>query len=390
MNILFLNIFRPTEDASGGIARVTRNLNRIFTENGHRCSLAYFIGMIEKETGEYYESVKLEQGNEYELLSRLAVDTDVVIIQIQMTKKYLYLLPILDRLKREYGIRLVYCHHSVPFAEAAGLDFHYLKWILFHSKGKLKTALWCATCILFPRFCTRRIAARRQVVSDVVDKVVLLSESFIPEYLKYVDTDRNKLACIGNCFTYTNGGYDETLKENTILVVSNMTEQAKRISTILKAWKQIKSMDGTENWKLQLVGNGEDFEEYRRIAARLKLTGCSFEGRQNPLPYYRKSKMLLMASAFEGFGMVILEAQQMGCVPVVCNSTSSVHDIIDNGKNGMIISPQLLAGTVYGLMRDDARRQEIAGQCPSMNGKFSERTIYSKWENLFKHLGNDE
>lgn len=51
MNILFLNIFQPTENARSGIVRVTANLSRVFSENGHRCSIAYFIAMPGKEAG---------------------------------------------------------------------------------------------------------------------------------------------------------------------------------------------------------------------------------------------------------------------------------------------------------------------------------------------------
>ncbi len=45
-----------------------------------------------------------------------------------------------------------------------------------------------------------------------------------------------------------------------------------------------------------------------------------------------------MTSAFEGFPMSIIEAQQNGVVPIVMDSFLSVHDIIDNDVNGVLIS----------------------------------------------------
>lgn len=44
-----------------------------------------------------------------------------------------------------------------------------------------------------------------------------------------------------------------------------------------------------------------------------------------------------MASNSEGFGMVLVEAQQYGCVPVALDSFSAVHDIIENGRNGVLV-----------------------------------------------------
>lgn len=43
-----------------------------------------------------------------------------------------------------------------------------------------------------------------------------------------------------------------------------------------------------------------------------------------------------MTSAFEGFGMTLVEAQQYGVVPIVMDSYKSLHDIIKNDETASL------------------------------------------------------
>lgn len=80
------------------------------------------------------------------------------------------------------------------------------------------------------------------------------------------------------------------------------------------------------------MGDGDDKDLYLELSRRLGLKNISFEGRRNPLDYYRKSAVFLMTSLFEGFGVTLTEAQQMGVVPMAMDSFDAVHDIIVHGK----------------------------------------------------------
>lgn len=71
------------------------------------------------------------------------------------------------------------------------------------------------------------------------------------------------------------------------------------------------------------------------IPDRLVLKNVLFEGRQNPLSYYRRAAVFLMTSLFEGFGVTLTEAQQMGVVPMAMDSFEAVHDIINHRVSGI-------------------------------------------------------
>lgn len=398
MKILFLNTYQPTSNASGGIARVTCNLGNLFTENGHKCSLAYYKESDGQVEDCFENSVQLTFHKEQPLLEKLAAAHDVFIIQIQMSKAYLHLVPIFGQIRERFGTKVIYCHHSVPFAEAAGYDISYLRFLLFHSnlsfKERIKWSGWCLTSIVLPGYTIRKIAGRRQYVTDHVDKVVLLSKSFIPVFRKYVNCPDDKVTGIGNCFTFKEKLTSEELdsKQKKVLVVANMNEHAKRVSEMLHIWKKVsRHYPEAQQWNLILIGDGPDLEYYRKLSKRLKLTNCVFKGKQDPQPYYRESSILIMASAFEGFGMVILEAQQMGCVPLVYDSYVSVHDLIDDGRNGFLIHNKNQGEYIkqlVKLMTDSDMRHEIAVNCINIDNHFSSDAIYAKWKNLFDSIKN--
>ena len=102
MNILFLNTYQPTSNASGGIARVTCNLGNLFTENGHRCSVAYYHESNGQVEGCFEKTVQLTFRQEQPLLERFAASYDVFIIQIQMTKDYLNLAPVFGDIRKRF------------------------------------------------------------------------------------------------------------------------------------------------------------------------------------------------------------------------------------------------------------------------------------------------
>lgn len=395
MNILFLNTYKPTSNASGGIARVTCNLGNLFSSNGYKCGVAYYYDVAGNVEGCFEIATQLDSHHEQSALEELAATYQVFIIQIQMSKAYLHLMPMLDVVKNRFGTKVIYCHHNVPFVEAAGYDFNYLKFLLFHSSAKLserlKDSAWCLISILIPKYSIKKIAKRRQYVTDHVDKVVMLSDTFIPAFRQYVNCPENKVTAIGNCVTFQDGLKTLESKEKTVLVVSNMNEMAKRISAMLHIWKDVLKKDSLKDWNLVLVGDGVDLDYYKKLAKRLNLRNCTFVGRQNPRPYYEKGSILMLTSAYEGFGMVILEAQQMGCVPVVYDSYESVRDLIEDGRNGLLVenkNKKQFVEKLASLMENEPARREIADNCINMDNRFSADVIFSLWEKLFCSLQN--
>lgn len=222
------------------------------------------------------------------------------------------------------------------------------------------------------------------------DKLVLLSEKFFEEYkMKYMIRDDSKFAAIGNALSFDTFATEEDIntKKKQLLVVTRFAEQSKRVSLILKTWEKIYLK--YPEWELVLVGFGRSEPQYREFVNKHNLSRVRFEGKQKPEKYYREAPIFLMTSAYEGWGMTLTEAQQMGCVPIVMNSYSSLSDIIIDGENGIIARNNDLKDfceKVEWMMNHQDERNQMARKAIETSKRFERNIISEKKYQLIKEM----
>lgn len=225
------------------------------------------------------------------------------------------------------------------------------------------------------------------------DKYIFLSKSFEDHYRELSKCmDRlNKLDSISNPLTYNFkydiANYNSKMKE--VLFVGRIFEYHKRLSYILKIWKSIEEKPELNDWSLRIVGDGPDMASTKQLSNKLGLHRISFEGFKNPRPFYETASIFMMTSAFEGFGMTLVEAQQYGVVPIVMDTYSSLHDILVNKENGIIIQDNDLkefANELTNLMVYADFRKRLALNGLQSCQKFSVESIVNQWEQLFVSL----
>jgi glycosyltransferase involved in cell wall biosynthesis len=225
------------------------------------------------------------------------------------------------------------------------------------------------------------------------DKYVFLAKSFMDEYqaISGIEDKANKFYAINNPLTY-HYEYDMEnfeRKKKEVLYVGRIYEYQKRVSYVLKIWKIIERNCEFSDWNLKIVGDGPDMEVSKRLACQLGLRQVTFEGFKDPKPYYLDASIFFMTSAMEGFGMTLVEAQQYGVVPVVMDTYSSLHEIIESGKNGIIIPDNDLDGyakAVEKLMLEPVYRKQLAENGLRTCKKFTVNHIADEWENLFNQM----
>jgi glycosyltransferase involved in cell wall biosynthesis len=166
-------------------------------------------------------------------------------------------------------------------------------------------------------------------------------------------------------------------------------DENKRLPYIIDAWNILQNKMECADWNLVIVGDGIDFIKIREYAVALGCERIYFKGYQNPLEYYKRASIFVMASANEGFPMVLIEAQQNGCVPIVMDSFPTLHDIVKNNENGLIVKNDDIPGfidAVFSLVSNDARRKILAQNCMETCKRFSMDNIIKQWETLFRDV----
>lgn len=143
---------------------------------------------------------------------------------------------------------------------------------------------------------------------------------------------------------------------------------------------------------MMLVGDGIDKRIIQNLIVKHKLERIQITGFTNPMQYYEKAKILLLPSYTEGFGMVLLEAMQNECIPIVFDSSMGFKDIIDNNKNGFIINAlnkEKYIEKCKFLMDNEDIRQKMATQCYlKVANSFNMEKIGTEWIDLFQRLIN--
>lgn len=376
MNILY--ILANSLKVNGGIGTATLALQKILAKHGHNVRLCRFGKDMENDIEAFIfpDNSNPESMENIHFLNGIikGENIDIVINQFGQEKKFCLLC---CKAKINTGAKLINCHH---FALLPGLQIR---------AGLLSRIL---PNLLIYKFKETRELRLRNFAYDNSDRLVLLSDEFIKQYGNLASgKNLSKLVAIPDPLVFESPGIDLQKKQKTILFVGRIVDGEKRISLIIELWRQICNLQEYAEWNLKIVGDGKDLCRLKQSTTGLPR--ISFEGYQNPVAYYEQASIFLMCSYiyFEGFGMVLIEAQSCGCVPVAMNSWISIGDIMEDGENGFIVpynNMEMFVGKTKILMDNEELRHEMAQKCIESSKKFSMEIIAEKWERLFFEVMN--
>ena len=383
MNILYIMRYWPVY---GGGETITVTLSNEFVKRGHNVFIAYTYyntidpmpySLADKIKSKKLYTIEGYKKNDIDQLRKYIIDNDIDIMINQWGNTTLC-----DLARKGTKCKLITCWHLsvlLPLGDE-------MNW-----KRRLTQP------ILGKKFFERRWH-NNQMANHLnnyrrSDKYVFLAKSFMDEYqaISGIEDKANKFYAINNPLTY-HYEYDMEnfeRKKKEVLYVGRIYEYPKRVSYVLKIWKIIESNCEFSDWNLKIVGDGPDMEASKELASDLGLRRVTFEGFKDPKPYYLDASIFFMTSASEGFGMTLVEAQQYGVVPVVMDTYSSLHEIIESGKNGIIIPDNNLEGyatAVEKLMLEPVYRKQLAENGLRTCKKFTVNHIADEWENLFNQM----
>jgi glycosyltransferase involved in cell wall biosynthesis len=157
------------------------------------------------------------------------------------------------------------------------------------------------------------------------------------------------------------------------------------VSRALKIWKAVEPY-GYNDWKFVLVGHGNDMNYYKTLIEKNKIKNVELLGKHDPLSFYKRASIFLMTSAYEGWGMTIVEAMQNGCVPIVYDTFDAAKDIIRSNESGYVIkdgNSSEYCEKLRNLMCDDQRRKSMAQNAVSDMKRYTLDNIVKQWTELF-------
>lgn len=297
--------------------------------------------------------------------------------------------PILRDATRGGRAKVVSIYHSSPYALFAELRERYAL-ALYRARYKGEWLQLMKLLLKFPLSWLNTLHKTKRVFRSLAensDLVCPLSEHYIGEFMRLIGRKYGHFRAVTNPLLSVVVENTHSTKKNQVVIVARHDWKPKRIDRAIRIWHKVAPQ--FPEWQLVILGDGPHRKDFEEVAERLRVKNIIFTGTQSPEPYYAESKLICLTSGWEGLPMVLLEAQQYGCVPIAYESFSALPDIITNGKTGFRIPPfreKIFIEKLTYLMTHEEERERMAQNCVLHSRNFKVSDIAEHWLNIFSNL----
>lgn len=307
---------------------------------------------------------------------------DGIDILVQVTKA----IPRIDEIVANTGVKTIVSCHGEPFWQRYAIVYRRQKglirkilWKLYNSRRYESGALAMSKAV-----------SRTMKEYDCCDAYTVLCESYKHEMAATLgfDPDRSHIYSIENPeYPVDDVNYN---KEKIVLFCGRFENWSKRIDRLLRIWG--KAQDRMPDWKLVLVGNGENWDMLTGMAREMSLKRVEFEGyRNNVAEYYRRASVVALTSETEGWPLALTEAQAQGCIAIAFDCSSGVREVLAHDEGCGIVVPSFdedkYADELVRISQMSPE-EELAIRMNAVRKSrlYAPEIIAEKWKSLFDQL----
>lgn len=227
----------------------------------------------------------------------------------------------------------------------------------------------------------------KTLIKKHASKLVVLTEEDRLKHIEEYNLQSGFIVTIPNpCLLNIDNNYN--FEHKTFLAVGRLAPQ-KNFSALLDAWAQIQQQ--CPDWQLVIVGKGELEAELKSQAAKLILQRVTFAGHtDNVEHYYQTASCFVLSSEYEGFPMVILEAQSYGLPVISFDCKTGPRDLVTDGINGHLVEDgnvEQFADRMLLFTLDEEKAKKMSVNAINGVKQFNMETIMKKWTNLIEEVG---
>lgn len=227
-------------------------------------------------------------------------------------------------------------------------------------------------------------------VVNCADRVIVPSDYFKNIVLKWVKNNPSKVVRIYNGIELENSksyfrNRNTKLRQKTILSAGRLVPW-KGFDTLIEMMKDL------PGWRLKIVGDGP-----QRRVLELKIADYGLKDRvelfgnvprETLLQLLSEARVFVLNTSFESFSFQIVEAMNAG-VPVVATDVCNLNEIIENGKEGILIKPnnkQQIVAAVAKLDENHGFRKKVIENARKKAQMFSIQKTSKELIEVFKNL----
>lgn len=229
------------------------------------------------------------------------------------------------------------------------------------------------------------MANRNPLFSFAVKRAYSHADIFVAQTQKaksyFSDEIQKKTAVIPNPIRVA--AYRVTNREKRIVTAGRLTRQ-KNHKMLIKAFSHVH--DKHPEYSLDIYGEGELRTDLEKLIQDVGLSDyVSLRGAVSDLhDQIKTSEIFVLSSDYEGLSNAFLEAMMMG-LPVIATNCAGCDEVIENGKNGLLIKVGDQNGLVEALntlIENEEYRNVIAENGQKSVQRFQVDAIIQTWEQV--------
>ena len=224
-------------------------------------------------------------------------------------------------------------------------------------------------------------AKMREYAYPRLTGVVSLTERDLPMLTRL----NSNIMVIPNATMYV-GSVPSDLRSKTVLAVGRLTKQ-KGFDLLVEAFAKIyKEAPG---WNLKIVGRGELKSDLINLIAAHGMNDVVniLDHTDDVAGQYKDASIYAMSSRWEGFPMVLVEAQAFGLPIVSFDCETGPREVIAHNQNGILVEPfdvTRFSNAIKELIGDFKMRSDFGESAIENSQKYTVKTCANKW-NSFIH-----
>ncbi|EIA4420526.1 glycosyltransferase, partial [Campylobacter jejuni] len=214
--------------------------------------------------------------------------------------------------------------------------------------------------------------------------LVILSDKQIDKWEKY----HKNIHIIPNFLPFIPKKISDYKQKNILSIGRFEINDEKGFLRLIEIWNLVQKDKKYKDWTLTIIGEGELKDTIKekikenRLENSIILKSFTKEIEKE----YLNASIYVMCSYFEGFPMVLLEASSYALPLIAFNINTGPSDIIENEKNGFLISDGKLDDFVKKLcilMNNENLRETMGYHAKNIiKSKFNKEVIMKKWNQI--------
>ena len=179
-----------------------------------------------------------------------------------------------------------------------------------------------------------------------------------------------------------------------MIYVGRVEQEQKRFSDIVKVVKKLFADD--VDLVFHVVGDGESMPVVRQeLAAEIAAGKVVLHGwleSDDVIDIVRGSEVFVLASAYEGFCIALVEAMANGCTPIVTDIKSGNKQLVEDGVNGFVVpigDIDAFVGKIKVLAADRTKLLDFRRRAWETGRQYSVERMVESYERCFEEAIKD-